>query len=42
MITVTADPNGYLRESNITNNTATATISITTSKVNVLSYGDGA
>lgn len=42
VITVTADPNGYLRESNVTNNTATATIRITTSKVNVLSYGDGA
>ena len=42
VITVTADPNGYLRESNITNNTATATIRITTSRVNVLSYGDGA
>jgi len=42
VITVTADPNGYLQESNITNNTATATIRITTSSVNVLSYGDGA
>jgi Lysyl oxidase len=42
VLTVTADPHGYLQESDNTNNTASATIRITSTSVNVLSYSGGA
>jgi hypothetical protein len=42
VLTATADPNGFLRESDNTNNTASATIRITTNGVTVLSYNGGA
>jgi hypothetical protein len=41
-LTVTADPHGYLQESDNTNNTASATIRITNTSVTVLSYSGGA
>jgi len=42
VLTVTADPHGYFEESDTTNNSASATIRITSTSVSVLSYGGGA
>ena len=42
VLTVTADPHGYFQESDTTNNSATATIRITSTSVSVLSYSGGA
>jgi hypothetical protein len=42
ILTVTADPNGYFEESDTTNNSASATIRITSTFVSVLSYSGGA
>lgn len=42
VLTVTADPNGYFEESDTTNNSASATIRITSTNVAVLSYSGGA
>jgi hypothetical protein len=42
VLTVTADPHGYLQESDTTNNTASAVVRITNTSVNVLSYEGGA
>ena len=42
VLTVTADPHGYFEESDTTNNSASATIRITSTSVSVVSYSGGA